>query len=231
VRIEVLETVHSANRHYVHLLLAPTIVDSRSSAHPLSEGAAMKKRKFAGYGALLAVILLTLGCIATTPVPTGGPGTIEPPADTPTVGPGAIFGVLWHDTCQFTGGEAGEPVVLGQGCVQWGTESYEFGPNQVYDPYEVGWAGVTLHLGAGACPSASTATAVTDASGNYRFGGLSAGTYCVYYSALTDGNDVILIPGGPTYPERGADGLTQTVVLAAGEEREVNFGFAWQFYN
>lgn len=176
-------------------------------------------------------ILFVLGCSISTTTPTGGPGSILPPTDMPTVGPGAIYGVLWHDVCQFTGGEAGEPVVLGQGCVQWGAESYEFGPNQVYDAFEQGWVGVTLHLGNGACPSASAATAVTDSAGNYRFDGLSAGTYCVYYDALTDGNDVILIPGGPTFPERGEDGYSQTVILSAGEEKEVNFGFAWQFYN
>jgi len=191
----------------------------------------MKTRKLAGYGAVIFAFLLVLGCSFSTPVPTTGPGTAVPPAATPTAGPGAIYGVLWHDICEFTGGEGGEPVVLGKGCVQWGATINEFGPNQVYDDFEEGWVGVTLHLGSGACPSASTANAITDASGNYRFDGLSADTYCVYYSALTDGNDTILIPGGPTYPERGEDGASQTVVLGAGEEKEVNFGFAWQFFN
>ncbi len=203
----------------------------------------MKFSKQCGYIAMLFLFLLVLGCNITTPVPTGGPGSTEPPdstpgagseippAATPTVGPGSIYGVLWHDICEFTGGEGGQAVVLGKGCVQYGTGPADFGPNQLYDDFEEGWVGVTLHLGAGACPSASTATAVTDASGNYRFDGLAAGTYCVYYSALTDGNDKILIPGGPTYPERGETGLSQTVVLAAGEEKEANFGFAWQFYN
>lgn len=191
----------------------------------------MKKPKLAGFAAWLVAFLLALGCSTTTPVPTGGPGSIAPPVETPTIGPGAIYGVLWHDICEFTGGEGGQPVVLGKGCVQYGAGAGEFGPNQLYDNYEEGWAGVTLHLGAGACPSASTATAVTDVSGNYRFDGLSAGTYCVYYSALTDGNDAILIPGGPTYSERGEDGATQTVELAAGEAKEVNFGWAWQFFN
>jgi hypothetical protein len=69
------------------------------------------------------------------------------------------------------------------------------------------------------------------AAGLYRFDGLAAGTYCVYYSPLTDGNDLILIPGGATYPERGEAGLSQTVILGSGEEKEANFGFAWQFFN
>jgi hypothetical protein len=191
----------------------------------------MRGNNLYGLLAMFFVFVLILGCSISTPVPTGGPGSIVPIIDTPTTGPGAIYGVLWHDICKFTGGEAGEAVVLGQGCVQYGASAAEFGPNQVYDDFEEGWAGVTLHIGPGACPSASTATAVTDASGNYRFDSLTAGTYCVFYSPLTDGNDAILIPGGPTFPERGEAGASQTVVLGAGEEKEVNFGWAWQFYN
>jgi hypothetical protein len=162
------------------------------------------------------------------------PGILEvlspPVASTPSLG--SISGVLWHELCEFTGGQAGEPLVLGQGCVQWGAEEHEFGPNQVYDPFEEGWEGVTLHLGGGACPSTGLDTAVTNANGEYTFTGLSVGTYCVSYSALTDGNDSILIPGGPTFPERGENGFYQTVTLAEGENAlGVDFGYAWQFYD
>lgn len=150
---------------------------------------------------------------------------------TPTPGPGSIRGTLWHEICEFTGGEGGEPVVLGQGCVQWGAAPEEFGPNQLKDDFESGWEGVTLHLGSGACPSTGLATAVTNAAGEYQFTGLSAGTYCVSYSNLTDGNDTILIPGGPTFPARGEAGFFVTIDLSAGEEMIVDFGYAWQFYN
>lgn len=155
----------------------------------------------------------------------------SPPTPTPALG--SIGGVLWHEICEYTGGHAGEPVVIGLGCVSWGDPDVgEFGPNQVYDAFETGWAGVTLHIGNGACPSTGLAAAVTNASGVYSFSGLSAGTYCISYSALADGNDVILIPGGPTYPQRGADGFYQTVTIAEGENNNnVNFGYAWQFYN
>jgi hypothetical protein len=145
---------------------------------------------------------------------------------------GSTSGVLWHDVCLFTGGEAGEPVVLGQGCVQWGEEEWEFGPNQMYDDFEEGWEGVTLHLGAGPCPSTGLATAVTNADGEYTFENLEAGTYCISYDNLADGNDVILIPGGPTYPIRGEGGEQRTEDLAAGEDLTgIDFGYAWQFYN
>jgi len=149
----------------------------------------------------------------------------------PTQTPGLIKGILWHELCKYSGGEAGEPLVLGQGCVQWGTAAEKFGPNQLKDDFETGWVGVTLHLGSGTCPSTGLATAITDASGEYQFEGLSAGTYCVSYSNLIDGNDEILIPGEPTFPSRGDAGFLVTVDLSAAEERIVDFGYAWQFYN
>ena len=152
-------------------------------------------------------------------------------SSTPTPAPGSISGILWHEICEYSGGEAGEPVVLGQGCVQWGTAPEEFGPNQLKDDFESGWAGVTLHLGSGACPSTGLATAVTNAFGEYQFEGLSAGMYCVSYNNLTDGNDTILIPGGPTFPARGEAGFFVTINLSAAEEKTVDFGYAWQFYN
>jgi len=102
----------------------------------------------------------------------------------------------------------------------------------VYDAFETGWAGVTLHIGTGACPSTGFGTAVTDASGAYGFYVLPAGTYCVSYSPLTDGNDTILIPGGATFPQRGNLGLSQTVVVPMGTNvTGINFGYAFQFYN
>ena len=154
-------------------------------------------------------------------------------SNTSTQALGSIKGILWHEICNYSGGEAGEPLVPGQGCVQWGTAASleEFGPNQVKDSFESGWAGVTLHLGSGKCPSTGFATAKTNASGEYRFEGLNAGTYCVSYSNLNDGNDTILIPGAPTFPSRGDDGFFTTINLSASEEVIVNFGYAWQFYN
>ena len=170
--------------------------------------------------AAMIALVLSISCNIT--------GSSTP---TPTPALGSIRGILWHEICEYTGGEGGEPVVLGDGCVQWGTAPEEFGPNQVKDDFETGWAGVTLHLGSGACPSTGLATAVTNAAGEYQFEGLNAGTYCVSYSNLTDGNDTILIPGGPTFPARGEAGFFVTVDLSAGEELIVDFGYAWQFYN
>jgi len=157
---------------------------------------------------------------------------VSPPTPTPELG--SISGVLWHEICEFTGGEMGEPLVLGRGCVTWGDPDHpDWGPNQVYDSFETGEVGVTLHIGAGACPSTGLGTAVTNANGFYSFSGLPAGTYCVSYSNLTDGNDVLLIPGGSTYPYRDTpEGYYQTVTLEAGEDKgNVNFGYASQWFN
>ena len=144
---------------------------------------------------------------------------------------GSISGVMWHEICQFIDGS---PPVLGEGCVEWGeNDSWGFGPNQVFDEFESGWVGVTLHLGAGACPSTGLYMTATNAFGEYNFYGLNAGTYCVSYSPHTDGNDTILIPGGPTFPFRDAeDGRYRTVELASGENKvDVDFGWAWQFFD
>ena len=66
---------------------------------------------------------------------------------------------------------------------------------------------------------------------NLGFDNLGYGIYCVWYNNLTDGNDAILIPGGPTFPQRGDTGFSQTIPLADGENKQVDFGYAWQFFN
>jgi hypothetical protein len=161
---------------------------------------------------------------ASLAAPTGAALGIVPPT-------GIIQGMLWHEICEFTGGEAGEAVVLGKGCVQWGENPGDFGPNQVRDEFESGWPGVLIHLGAGACPSTGLADMRTTVDGSYVFANLEAGTYCVSYSPTADGNDSVLIPGGPTFPSRDESGVAQTVDVAAGEIKQVDFGYAWQFYD
>lgn len=191
----------------------------------------MRRRRY------LILLLVAVAAAGATfacdwPLPTPGDSPEPPATDTPEPTLGSISGVMWHEICRYTGGHAGEPVVLGEGCVQWGAEEWEFGPNQVMDPFEVGWDGVTLHLGSGACPSIGLATTVTNVDGEYSFTGLSAGTYCVSYNVFADGNDTILLPGGPTYPIRGEGGNQWTIVLGAGvDETGWDFGYAWQFYN
>jgi hypothetical protein len=71
-------------------------------------------------------------------------------------------------------------------------------------------------------------TAVTNAEGEYRFEGLKGGKYCVSYGIYVGANKEILIPGSPTYPERGDAGYWQTVELAEGQDLAVDFGYAWE---
>jgi hypothetical protein len=178
----------------------------------------MKKRN-----ALMAIAMLVIIIACNLPGIT--------PTIVPTQAPSTVRGLIWHEACKFTGGEGGEPVVLGQGCIQWGTAAEEFGPNQLKDDFETGWDGVTIHLGSGACPSSGLASTKTNTAGEYQFAGLAAGKYCVSYSNLSDGNDTILIPGEPTFPARGDSGFYATIDLAAAQVKTVNFGYAWQFYN
>jgi len=188
---------------------------------------------------LLVLLSSSLACNLTraaeiTPAKTGEPAAISPESSaTPeaTPGPASIRGVLWRDICQYTGGEGGQVPVLGKGCARWGTLAEQFGPNQERDDFETGWAGGTIHLGAGVCPSSGLAVSVTDADGRYQFDNLTAGAYCVSYNPAADGNDKILIPGAPTFPERGDAGAFQSIILTAGESKIVDFGYAWQFFN
>ena len=144
--------------------------------------------------------------------------------------PGSIAGEVWHDICEHTGGQGGDPLVLGLGCAE-GLDPIVMRANGVHDGFEGGFAGVTIHLGSGACPSTGLATTVTDANGQYAFTGLTAGTYCVSFNALTDGNDSILIPGGLTYPTVGGTPQVTATLLISQNMTGVAFGWMWQFGN
>lgn len=154
------------------------------------------------------------------------------PSILPYVAPplGSIAGEVWHDICEHTGGQGGEPLVLGLGCAE-GLGPNEMRANGVHDGFEDGFAGVTIHLGSGACPSTGLATTVTDANGQYAFTGLTAGTYCVSFNALTDGNDSILIPGGLTSPTVGGTPRVTVTLLISQNMTGVAFGWMWQFGN
>lgn len=142
--------------------------------------------------------------------------------------PGSIAGEVWHDICEHTGGEGGETLVLGLGCAE-GLDPDVMRANGVHDGFEGGFAGVMIHLGSSACPSTGFSTATTDANGQYAFTGLTAGTYCVSFNALTDGNDSILIPGGLTYPTVGGTPQVTVNLLVSQNMTGVAFGWMWQF--
>jgi len=141
----------------------------------------------------------------------------------------SIGGLVWNDKCKFTGGVAGEPVVLGEGCVALGDiQLGAFGANAVRDSGEPGFANVRLQLGSGACPSTGLAETTTGGDGSYRFTGLQPGTYCVTLDALYGGNPSILIPGGTTYPSREGGSGTWTIKVFYGEAK-YGIDFGWEF--
>jgi CSLREA domain-containing protein len=140
-----------------------------------------------------------------------------------------ISGKVWHDLCAVP--EHGYPPTPPPGCVDPDGDGIFSDANGILEPGEPGIPGVTLHLKSGSCASGTElTTATTGSAGEYSFPGLAAGTYCVSVSALTDGNDLLLIPGGWTYPTRGADPVQTEVVLGDGAVRsDVNFGWDFQF--
>ncbi len=147
-----------------------------------------------------------------------------PPAST-----ASISGDVFHDLCAvpYASIPPGDP--LPEGCIEIGGAG-GLEADGVYDPGEPGIENITLHLGSGACPSTGLAVDTTDIYGTYSFDGLSAGTYCLSVNALSDGNDLILIPGGWTYPDRGAEPQEVTVTLTADQvEADVDFGWDYQF--
>jgi hypothetical protein len=135
-------------------------------------------------------------------------------------------GMVWHDECALP--EHGPfPINPPPGCIDDGVGYYI--ANGVIDPGETGIGGVTVNLGAGACPSTGLDTAVTNASGNYNFGHLADGTYCISASSLADGNGEVLIPGGWSYPAASESIVKQEIVVAGGTAPDANFGWDWQF--
>lgn len=154
---------------------------------------------------------------ATTPTPTAEPVTTA-----------TISGRVWHDLCAVADGEAsgGEAeTTLAEGCVTAEDGSIE--ANGLLEPGEPGIEGVTVTLGAGACPATGLETATTDANGRYTFADLDAGEYCVSVDPLEETNSEILLPGGWTFPNTVG---SSSVTLTAGQSQaDINFGWDYQF--
>ncbi|MBN1264076.1 MAG: hypothetical protein JXA25_01190 [Anaerolineales bacterium] len=139
---------------------------------------------------------------------------------------GSLGGFVFHDLCAVPySSDAPAP----DGCVDLPDGGMI--ANGIYEEGEPGLEGVTVRLAEGSCPGTDTGlTALSAADGSYSFEGLSAGTFCLSINALGDGNDLVLIPGGWTYPESGDEPIMQEVTLGAGESNlEVHFGWDYQF--
>ncbi|MBN2084131.1 MAG: CSLREA domain-containing protein [Anaerolineales bacterium] len=144
-------------------------------------------------------------------------------------GSALISGKVWHDLCAVP--EHGYPPTPPPGCSDPDGDGHHTDANGILEPGEPGLPGVTLRLKSGTCAAGSDLmTAVTGSEGEYSFPALAAGTYCVSANALGDGNDLILIPGGWSYPA-GDGALAQTeIVIGDGEVRpDIHFGWDFQF--
>ncbi len=135
-------------------------------------------------------------------------------------------GIVWHDLCAVP---YSPPAIPPPGCVDIGGGS--LGADGIYDLSEPGIAGLKLRMGTGPCPVSLTLTeAITNADGEYLFPVLFAGTYCIEINALAPPNDTILIPGGWTYPVRGAVPAQVEINPQPNEDLvDVNFGWDYQF--
>ncbi len=146
---------------------------------------------------------------------------------TPVPGSAVVGGVVWEDLCFFTNGNPSA------GCVETEEGSGFYRGNGSFDSNESPLAGITLILGAGACPEGGIptpanqlATTVSDEDGLYQFDGLDAGIYCVAIDALSADNVDLLIPGNWTWPAPGTG--RQGIRLANGESR-LTVDFGWDF--
>ncbi len=140
--------------------------------------------------------------------------------------PPSLGGFVFHDLCAVPySSDAPAP----EGCVD--LPGGGMAADGVYQDDEPGLEGVTVRLAEGSCPGVDTGlTAVSGADGSYVFEELSGGTFCLSITALADGNDSVLIPGGWTYPESAPDPIQQEIVLPPGEENHgVHFGWDYQF--
>ena len=145
---------------------------------------------------------------------------IIPP--TPIYTPGKIVGTVYHDYCDNSSG--------GQGCVAF---NGGYRANGLLDPGEMTILDVTVHLGAGDCPSVGLTTVKTepDSPGRYEFDDLKPGKYCVSVVADGDGNGGLLQPGWWTSPDtNGSQTARRTVTVESGSTTAaVTFG--WDLEN
>ncbi|MCB8942630.1 MAG: hypothetical protein H6658_02525 [Ardenticatenaceae bacterium] len=154
-----------------------------------------------------------------TPEPTITP--TPPPPDT-----AVITGRVWHDLCAVVGGEGEEEAQASEGCIALADGGFQ--ANGLLDDDEPGIEGLEVSLGEGECPADGLAVTTTDSDGNYTFGDLASGTFCVSVDALAEANSEILLPGGFTFPD--TDINAETVAVEAGEvATAVNFGWDYEF--
>jgi hypothetical protein len=147
-------------------------------------------------------------------------GVIPP---TPTFTPGAIAGVVFHDYC-----DSNNPVQ--PECVE---HNGGYRANGILDLGELSIVDVTVHLGAGDCPSIGLSTDDTGptTSDGFEFTGLVPGKYCVTVDAEGDGNGSVLLPGQWTLPDTNGSLVNRRTVTVNSGETTAGVTFGWDFDN
>jgi len=154
-----------------------------------------------------------------TPIPT--------PAGAATLPPGAsIQGWVWHDLCRAWGGVIDPAASAPPGCTSEAPGGYR--ANGVFEAGEPGIAGVLIQLGDGLCPASPLTEITSGADGRYRFGGLSAGRYCVTIDPASSSNGPLLLPGGWTFP-LPVNGPTAISVVLPSEDASQELNFGWDY--
>ncbi len=170
-----------------------------------------------GLTALCGVMALLVWGQLPNPAPTPDlPAVATSAAPSPSPLPSQIEGTVWDDACDEH--EPSTPACLLD-------PSGRYRANGLPDPGEPGLPNLRVTLGVGACPAVPTLTLLTGAAGDYHFGGLPAGTYCVTIDPA-EAENIELIPGGWSFPMPGAGVAAQvTVNTGSGQTATVNFGW------
>jgi hypothetical protein len=137
---------------------------------------------------------------------------------------GSVSGRVWSDLCDSASASPAPP-----GCVALDTPS-DLRANGILEGGESGIAGVTIWLGAGACPASELASAETASDGSYQFTGLGAGTYCLWVDPARGPEGRPLLAGVWSFPPvEDPDGVASiTTTLGPGEAR-VGVNFGWDY--
>ncbi len=148
--------------------------------------------------------------------------TAPPSGTTVPTASAAIRGRVWHDLCKPEMPGQPVPPAPPPGCVP--SEIGIYRANGILEPVEPGLQGIQVQLGAGRCPSQGLAATATDASGDYGFSGLAAGSYCVSVDNASPENAAGLAQGRWTFPALDV-GATTVDVLPRDTRTAVNFGW------
>ncbi len=180
----------------------------------------------------IAIFAVLLWAPPWEPTPVPLLTTDVPPSTGFTPSPGSAFtsisGRVWHDLCAGEDKAGSIPLTPPAGCMLSSDGSYH--ANGILESGEAGLGGVLIQLGAGDCPAADLATAISSLDGSYIFSNLSAGVYCVSIDTARTENAPML-PGGWTFPavEAGSSVASHTVVVSEDKaQTEVNFGWDYK---